>query len=573
MATARDFGCGSDSVSFSCTLLGLCHVVADIDTQAIIGTLSVTFLLSALDISVISTALPNIVKDLGAGEEYQWIPTAYFLTNTAFQPLYGQAADIVGRRVLILGAVSMFAIGSAVSGSAPNTAALIAGRTIQGIGGGGINVMIEIVVCDLCPLRERAKYLGIINIGFAIAIALGPLIGGLMTDRVTWRWIFYMNLPIAGVALGLLFIFLRVQYRKDTTARNVLRRIDFGGNALLISSVIAILIALTYGGTLHPWGSWRTIVPLVLGALGLIAFLVLQSTSYIPEPTMPLRMFANRTSLAGFALTFVHSILLFQVTYYLPLYFQSLRNASPTASGVYMLPTSIAAMPFAIGAGIALSKLGKYKPIMFFGCVCLSISLGLFSMLDASSTTGFWIGIQFLEAAGLGILLPTTLPAVQAPLDDADTAVITATWGFLRAFGGVWGISIPATVFNSRVNQLVDRVQDPGVQQLLINGGAYARASKQFIQSLNPVPAVKAEVISVYTDALKLSWQVGIGFSVLAFFIVFVLKEVPMREHLETDFGLDAPKSSAHQRDAEAGLSGSERESEPSSLPMSEKAL
>ncbi|KAL9090671.1 MAG: hypothetical protein Q9165_005159 [Trypethelium subeluteriae] len=538
---------------------------------AIIGTLSITFLLSALDISVISTALPNIVKDLGAGEEYQWIPTAYFLTNTAFQPLYGQAANIVGRRILILGAVTMFAIGSAVSGSAPNTGALIAGRTIQGIGGAGINVMIEILVCDLCPLRERAKYLGIINIGFAIAIALGPLIGGLMTDRVTWRWIFYMNLPIAGVALVLLFIFLRVQYRKDTSGQSILRRIDFGGNALLISSVIAILIALTYGGTIHPWGSWRTIVPLILGALGLISFLALQTTSYIPEPTMPLRMFANRTSLGGFGLTFIHSILLFQITYYLPLYFQSLRNASPTASGVYMLPISIAAMPFAICSGISLSKLGKYRPIMLLGCIFLSISFGLFSMLDATSTTAFWIGIQFLGAGGIGVLLPTTLPAVQAPLDDADTAVITATWGFLRAFGGVWGISIPATVFNSHVNQLASRVPDPGVQQLLINGGAYARASKEFIHSLDPVPAVKAAVISVYTDALRLTWQVGIGFSVLAFLSVFVLKEVPMREHLETDFGLDGPQSSGPQTDAEARVSGSERESEPSNLPSLEK--
>ncbi|KAI9655969.1 MAG: hypothetical protein M1821_005030 [Bathelium mastoideum] len=541
---------------------------------AIIGTLSITFLLSALDISVISTALPSIVKDLGAGEEYQWIPTAYFLTNTAFQPLYGQAANIVGRRILILGAVSIFAIGSAVSGSAPNTAALIAGRTIQGIGGAGINVMIEILVCDLCPLRERAKYLGIINIGFAIAIALGPLIGGLMTDRVTWRWIFYMNLPIAGAALVLLFVFLRVQYRKDTSGRNILRRIDFGGNALLISSVIAILLALTYGGTLHPWGSWRTIVPLVLGASGLIAFLALQSTSCIPEPTMPLRMFANRTSLAGFALTFIHSILMFQITYYLPLYFQSIKNASPTASGVYMLPTSIAAMPFAIGAGTALSKLGKYKPIMFLGCICLSISFGLFSMLDASSTTAFWIGIQFLEAAGVGILLPTTLPAVQAPLADADTAVVTATWGFLRAFGGIWGISIPATVFNSRVNQLVPhRVQDPAVQRLLVNGGAYARASKDFIHSFDAVPALKTEVISVYTSGLRLTWRVGIGFSVLAFLTVFALKEVPMREHLETDFGLDAPMASDPPRDVEAGLSGSEQYLEPSNVALSEKAL
>lgn len=426
--------------------------------------------------------------------------------------------------------------------------------------------MIEIIVCDLCPLRERGKYLGIINIGFAIAISLGPLIGGLMTDRVTWRWIFYMNLPIAGVALALLVSFLRVQYKRDTSGKSMWKRIDFGGNSLLIASVIAILLSLTWGGTLHSWGSWRTLVPLILGSLGLVAFVALQSTNYMPEPTMPLRLFANRTSIAGYALTFVHSILMFQITYYLPLYFQAVKEASATASGVYMLPTAIAAMPFAITAGICLSKFGKYRPIMFMGCICLAVSFGLFSMLDAHSSTGFWIGIQFIEAAGVGLLLPTTLPAIQAPLEDADTATITATWSFLRAFGGVWGISIPAAVFNSRVNQLVHRVQDPALRKILIDGGAYAKAGRKFMKSLDSTPALKAEVTSIYVDSLKLTWQVGIAFSLIAFILVLIIKEVPMREHLETEFGLAAANSKASEKDMEANEIDGAKSKSPSPI-------
>lgn len=501
-------------------------------------TLSITFLLSALDISVISTALPTIVDDLDSSDEYVWIPTIYFLMTTSFQPLYGQAANILGRRPLTIGAVIFFAIGSAICGAAPNTAALIAGRAVQGLGGAGINVMIEIIVCDLVPLRERGKFMGIVNISFAVAIGLGPVIGGLMTDHVSWRWIFYMNLPIAGVSLVLLFLFLQVPYRPDRKG-SIFKRLDWGGNALLVASVIAILIALTWGGTRYSWGSCKIVIPLVLGGLGLTAFIWLQTTDYHPEPTMPIRMFSNRTSLGGFVLTFLHSIVMYQITYYLPLYFQAVLEATPTQSGVYMLPTAICAMPFAISAGVVLSAFGRYRPIMFAGCICLAISFGLFSRLGKGTDTGYWLGIQFIESAGVGFLLPVTLPAIQAPLTDDDTAVITATWGFLRSFGGVWGLSIPSAVFNSRVNQLVKNVDSPELQDLLKDGGAYEMAGRDFMQSLNEMPIIKQQVKDLYVSALKLTWQVGIAFCVLAFLVTCILKDIPLREKLGTDYHKD----------------------------------
>ncbi|ETS82779.1 hypothetical protein PFICI_04655 [Pestalotiopsis fici W106-1] len=244
---------------------------------AIIVSLMIASLLSALDVSVISTAMPSIVHDLGSTYAFIWIANAYFLTMTAFQPIYGQTANIFGRRSLTLLAVLLFAVGSAVSGSAPNLGALIVGRAIQGIGGGGINILIEIVVADLLPLRQRPKFISIIFTAYTVAVVLGPVIGGLLSERVTWRWIFYLNLPVSGVALIMLFAVLRVQYKKDSM-RNSLKRVDFGGNVLLIASVVSVLLALTWGGVEFPWSSWRTILPLVLGVLGIAAFLGIEST-------------------------------------------------------------------------------------------------------------------------------------------------------------------------------------------------------------------------------------------------------------------------------------------------------
>ncbi|PYI03527.1 MFS general substrate transporter [Aspergillus sclerotiicarbonarius CBS 121057] len=393
-----------------------------------------------------SCSLPTIVRDLNSGDSYVWISNAYMLTMAAFQPLYGQTANIFGRRSLTILSVVPFAVGSAVSGSAKSTGTLIAGRTIQGLGGGGINVLADIIVSDLLPLRERPKYMGIIFSAFAVALSLGPVIDGLMTQRVTWRWIFYLNLPICAAALLLLIPFFHVNCKKESI-RNMLRRIDLLGNALLVASP--------------------------------------PPSSLLPanEPTMPLRLFNNRTSLGAFALTFIHAILTYWITSFLPVYFQAVKEASPIRSGI-------------------------------------------------------------LAAAGVGTLLTTTLPALQAPLAEANVAVATATWAFLRSLGGIWGVAIPSAVFNSQVNHLITpRLREnPALQTRLANGGAYELATKEFMTSLDDQPRVKAAVVGVYVDSLRVVWYVALAFAIRGFLVAFVVKEVPMREELETEFGLQEEK-------------------------------
>ncbi|KAI1392622.1 putative multidrug resistance protein fnx1 [Hypoxylon trugodes] len=515
---------------------------------AIFISLTVSSILSALDASAISTAMPSMVKDLGSTFAYIWIANAYFLTMTAFQPLYGQTANIFGRRSLTLLAVLSFAVGSAISGPAPNLGALVAGRAIQGIGGGGINIMIDIVISDLLPLSERPKYMSVIFMAYAIAVALGPIIGGSLSERVTWRWVFYINLPVAAIAFVMLLFSLRVRYEKDTT-KNSLKRVDFSGNLLLIAAVVAILLALTWGGVEYPWSAWQTLVPLILGFAGIVAFLVVEGLNLVPEPTMPLRLFSNRTSLACFGLTFLHSILMYWQIYFLPLYFQSALEASPITSGVYLLPTVIICMTFTIIAGIGLGKFGRYRPWHFIGFAFLAIGFGLFSRLDENSSKAYWAGTQCIGAIGIGVLTTTTLPAVQAPLPESDAAVSVGTWAFVRSFGGVWGVAIPAAIFNSMVNSLVGRLDDPHMRDLLSNGGAYSLASGEFISSLNYDPALKDAVKGIYTDSLARCWQVGIAFALLGFLMSLVVKEIPLRTNLETKFGLEESDS----KDAEKG--------------------
>lgn len=510
-------------------------------------------MLSALDVSVISTALPTIVHDLGSGgPAFAWVANAYFLTSTAFQPLFGQIANIFGRRILTLISVLLFAIGSAVSGSANSMGVLIFGRAIQGIGGGGVNVMIQVVVGDLVPLRDRSKFMGIVFSTFTIALTIGPVVGGALAEHASWRWIFYLNLPVAGVAFVLLSLFLRLEHQKDS-ASNMLRRIDFLGNAILIPSVISVLLALTWAGTEESWSSWRTILPLVLGVAGLIGFLVLESTDFIREPTMPIRSFANRTSLPTFALAFIHSILTYWLSYYLPVYFQAVLEATPTQSGIDLLPSAVVSMVFGIAGGVGLSALNRFKPFMFASFSLIAISYGALTRLDQNSTTGYWVGWQIVAAAGIGTLMSVTLPAIQAPLAESEQATTSATWSFVRSFGGIWGVAIPTAIFNSQVNNLLGRVSDETFRDRLRDGGAYSLATRDFMQSLNSSTTLKEEVLSIYVDSLKLVWQVAIAFGLLGFVTTFIVKGRPLRENLQTNFGIENKDEDVHSPPDTAG--------------------
>ena len=312
----------------------------------VVAALAVTSLLVALEVTIVSTGTATMVAQLGGQSSYVWIPAAYLLAMTSLQPLFGQLANVFGRRWPFVLSICIFMLGSGICGGASNMAVLIAGRTVQGVGGAGVNVLAELIVCDMVPLRERGSIMAIVFGASALGPAVGPVIGGAIVERSTWRWIFYINLPLGAVGLGLALLFLRVRNDNKMGLAASLARIDWVGNAIFVAACTSTLIATTWAGTVYPWASGRVLAPLVVGLAGLVGFVVFEGSPRLaPNPMMPHRLFGNRTTLIVFFNTFLQGIVIIAVLamvtvvlYFLPVYFQAVLLSSPGRAGVQLLP-------------------------------------------------------------------------------------------------------------------------------------------------------------------------------------------------------------------------------------------
>ncbi|KAL8701125.1 MAG: hypothetical protein Q9224_000640 [Gallowayella concinna] len=467
---------------------------------AIITSLCITGLLSALENTVVVTSLPTIVHDLDLGDNYIWVTNVFFLTSAAVQPLFGQLANIFGRRWLTMSIVALFTLGSGICGGATNGAMLIAGRAIQGMGSGGINMIVDVIVSDLVPLRERGNFMAIVLTVYFVGTSIGPFVGGAIVDSTTWRWVFYINLPVGGLSLAMLFFSLHLGYQKEMTFLQKMKRIDYGGNTIIIGSTVSVLYALTYGGTRFVWSDGRIVAPLLVGLLGLVGFVAYENTSLVIEPVTPPRLFNNITSAVVFVATFLNSALLYWVMFFLPVYFQVVLGSSPRRSGVQLLPIITIAVPAAIAAVVMLTKWGKYKPLHLVGFAVCTIGLGLFTLLDEDSSMAEWVIYQMITGGGSGF------------------------------------------------EKLAYRIDDPSLQQLLSAGRAYEYAAASFLRSI-PVP-VRGQVIGVYNESLKLVWQISIVFSGVAFLFVLLEKQIKLRTELDTEYGLEERKK---EKQAESG--------------------
>ncbi|KAI4152535.1 MAG: hypothetical protein LQ340_002859 [Diploschistes diacapsis] len=352
---------------------------------------------SSLDATIITTALPAITQDIGGQAQYVWIANSWAVAATAVQPLAGQLSNIFGRRFTMIGVVLLFVLGSGIAGGPVNVAMLIVGRTVQGLGSGGIVMITDLVVCDMIPMRERGKYLGLIGATATISTMLGPIIGGALAVA-NWRCVFYIQVPIGGIAALVMFFFLRLNHRRESTWTKAFTRIDYIGNILFIASIVSILLGLIMGGTVFPWPSFRVIVPIVLGFADWAVFHMHQASGLSKEPIIPSRLFTNRTSAAAFVLSFISAMLLEWIVYFLPIYFQGVERTTPLISGVDMLPFNAFFFPFAIVAGGLLSKTGRYRPIHAVGFAAVALGSGLFVVLDSGSNKAQWVFFQIFAA-------------------------------------------------------------------------------------------------------------------------------------------------------------------------------
>ncbi|KAK3668829.1 hypothetical protein LTR22_000309 [Elasticomyces elasticus] len=526
---------------------------------AIIIVLCLISLLTALEATVTSTVMPSLVADLGGGENFIWVSNAYFLTMTSLMPMFGQLANVYGRRWPIIISGVVFMIGSGVCGGATSMAMIIGGRAVQGIGGAGIGVLCEVVICDLVPLRERGTYMAIVFGMVGIGAALGPLFGGLIASYSTWRWAFYMTLPVGGVAVVLLILFLHVKYDRSQTWATKLSSLDWLGNLLVIGGTVPVLIALGWAGGQHAWSSYQVLVPLLVGLATLGAFVVLEGNArFTPNPIMPLHLFSNSIGAIVFLLTFLHGMIMMWTLYFLPVYFQGVLAVNAFHAGVDLLPTILALLPGAIIGGLLLSKFGRYKPILMACFALVVVGFGIFTLLDENSSTGAWVGFQIVESFGAALGTGALLPALLAPLTDKDTALATATWGFMRSFGVMWGVAIAGTTYSSRAAQLASSgaiSSDAAVAREFMVGGAYGAAQIGFLDTLSA--QTRAEVISVQSRALQRSWQIAIAFGAVGLIAAAVMKEIPLRKENDTDFGMVERKNKSNEEEA-GGAPGKE---------------
>jgi MFS family permease len=463
-------------------------------------------------------------------------------------------------------AVAIFILGSGISGGATSTAMLIAGRLVQGLGGAGITAMTQLIISDLVSLRERGKYIGVIYAVFGLGTALGPPLGGAITQYANWEWVFWINLPIGGVTLLMQFFFLQIVFIKRFTLKEKLRQIDWIGNLILVASVVSILIALSWANTRYSWSAYQIIVPLVMGFVGMGVFFAYESSKFCVQPTIPPRMFANRTSAIGLVCTFIQSMLTMWRVYFLPIYFQAVTLASISRSGVLLLPTILIGVPAAIVSGQVLARFGKYKPIHIFGFAVATLASGLYINFDASSSLAKIVIYQIIAGIGGGCLLTTMLPPVQAANPPKDVAAVTSTWAFMRALGNVWGIAIPAAIFNNQMSSRVNSISDPNTRGLLSGGDAYTRVSAAFIRSLPP--NVQTEVISAYQGSLRVVWEVCLAFNVLGFLLIFLEKEIKLRTTVMSDHKL---KEKAKKADEESKSDSSAHKLQPISISHDQK--
>ncbi|KAH6706876.1 hypothetical protein VD0002_g3062 [Verticillium dahliae] len=517
---------------------------------AIFPAIMFTTLLSAIEVTVLSTAMPTIVHELDVGNSYAWIINSFLLTSTAFLPVIGQLADAWGRRWPTIISVAIFTVGSGICGGANNAETLIVGRAIQGLGSGGLNMLIDLIICDLIPLRERGKFIGLVNLVFAVGLFTGPFIGGSIVQQTSWRWVFWISVPIGGVSLLMLYAFLRVNYVHAPFKERV-KTIDYIGNIMVLGSTTAILYALTYAGTEYAWTDGRVLAPLIIGLAGMVAFHSYEASRFCSHPTIPPHLFGNRTSSIAFLITFLHALMTPWTLYFLPVYFQAVQLVSPSRSGVQILPTVCAMIPPALIAGQYLSRTGRYKLLHVVGSIFMAAGLGSFAALNRDSSTAAWVCLQMIPSFGNGLLTTSLLPAVQACLTDEDNASSTSTWAYVRSYGAIWGVTIPATTFNNIFSRNLWKISDPAVRAALGGGNAYSYAARDFIKSF-PVEA-QNEIREVYTDALRISWAVAAGIMGLAVVFSFFEKDVALRASLQTQFGI---KEEQKEKDEEASKPG-----------------